>query len=220
MVFTGEAAWRWKMMMPADSRLYDAFWGQVARWLAASAPDRVTVEVTSSPRVGGSAEVSVWVVDDRFRPVADADVTAEVTTPAGETRPQELALVDVATGRYQGELRPESRGVYRLDVAAERARSSLGSTTEWVLVGGVDTEFVDPWSNTDVLRRIATDTGGAFLEADNPTSATAVLPELIQARTGPGVPTTRELWHGLWTFLLVLVILTAEWSLRRAWGMR
>ena len=38
MVFTGESAWRWKMMMPAESRLYGTFWGQAARWLTADAP--------------------------------------------------------------------------------------------------------------------------------------------------------------------------------------
>ena len=34
MVFTGEASWRWRMMLPAGDRSYDTFWRQAARWLA------------------------------------------------------------------------------------------------------------------------------------------------------------------------------------------
>ena len=33
-------------------------------------------------------------------------------------------------------------------------------------------------------------------------------------------PVTRELWHGILPFLLVVALLAVEWSLRRAWGMR
>lgn len=49
--------------------------------------------------------------------------------------------------------------------------------------------------------------------------ALSSLPELIMTRGETEATTTRELWHGLWTFLLVVAALTAEWSLRRTWGM-
>ena len=33
MVFTGEASWRWRMMLPTTDQSYDRFWRQAARWL-------------------------------------------------------------------------------------------------------------------------------------------------------------------------------------------
>ena len=34
MIFTGEASWRWRMLLPADDRSFDTFWKQSLRWLA------------------------------------------------------------------------------------------------------------------------------------------------------------------------------------------
>ena len=53
MVFAGEGAWRWKMLLPVDDRRYDRVWGQVARWLTAGASEPVTV--TSCNITGASA---------------------------------------------------------------------------------------------------------------------------------------------------------------------
>ena len=69
--------------------------------------------------------------DSGFRPVIDADVIAEVTTPGGETRTQDMLLVDPETGRYEGAFPADTAGVYRLDVRARRDRSALGSATDW-----------------------------------------------------------------------------------------
>ena len=48
MVFTGEAAWRWRMMLPASDRSYETFWRQAVRWLALPATDPVSL--TLPPR--------------------------------------------------------------------------------------------------------------------------------------------------------------------------
>ena len=216
MVFAGEAAWRWKMMMPAESRVYETFWGQVVRWLTANAAERVRVEISSEPSEGEPIRYDVWAVDAAYQPVPDATVGVEITTPAGDIQTHSIALADATTGRYRGEFRADARGVYRFDVSAAGGRVHLGSATEWVLVGGVDMEFVDPWSNDDVLRRVALGSHGEFLDGDS----LAALPGLLMAGTAETAPTTRDLWHGVWTFLLVLAVLIAEWSLRRFWGMR
>ena len=44
MVFTGEASWRWRMMLPANDRSYDTFWRQSVRWLALTASDPVSAD--------------------------------------------------------------------------------------------------------------------------------------------------------------------------------
>ena len=45
LAFFGEAAWRWKMMLPASDCTYDTFWRQLTRWAAGAGGDPVGVEV-------------------------------------------------------------------------------------------------------------------------------------------------------------------------------
>ena len=60
MVFTGEAFWRWRMMLPASDRAYERFWGQAARWLTAGAVEPITVTASRGRSPGDSVEVEVF----------------------------------------------------------------------------------------------------------------------------------------------------------------
>ena len=83
-------------------------------------------------------------------------------------------------------------------------------------MGGADEEFADPRADAQVLERLATAAGGTLLAAGE----VRQLRGLLAAAAPAPEPLVRALWHGAWSFLLVLAVLTVEWSLRRAWGMR
>src|SRR4029077_16960792 len=68
MVFAGEAAWRWKMMVASTDRSYEFFWRQSARWLTAAAPDPVVLAVPDSPEPGDSIPIEVDARDAAFMP--------------------------------------------------------------------------------------------------------------------------------------------------------
>ena len=218
MVFTGEAAWKWKMLLPADDRAYELFWGQTARWLASAAPEPVTLAPSArSLSPGDVVRLDVHVRDDEHAPVFDASPMIEVTTPEGQTRTLSAVPAEDVAGHYVAEFRTEVPGVYRVDATVVRDGASRSTAHDWLLVGGANAEFADPRLNEEVLRRIATASGGRLVDADD----LSALPDLLRAGA-PNLapPVTRDLWHGLWSFLLVLVALTVEWTLRRAWGMR
>jgi uncharacterized membrane protein len=56
MVFTGEAAWRWRMLLPAADRSYDTFWRQAVRWLALPATDPVSIVAPAGAAPGDLLE--------------------------------------------------------------------------------------------------------------------------------------------------------------------
>lgn len=216
MVFAGEAAWRWKMLLPSDSRTYDLFWRQAARWLTAEAPARLALSAPAGGSPGEQIEIDMHVRDAGYRPRPDAPPAVEVTSPAGEVRTVEAVLVDRGAGRYAARFRAGDAGVYRIDARPSPAAEHATSSTRWVLVGGVDPEFADPRVDDALLRRLAGGSGGAYLAA----SEAAELGGMLRAAAVAPPPVTRESWHGIWTFLLLVGLLAAEWSLRRAWGMR
>ena len=67
------------------------------------------------------------------------------------------------------------------------------------------------------LERMAQAGGGTYYDA----SAVTELPAGLQEAAPPPVRRiTRAIWHHPFMFLLLVALLGAEWTLRRAWGMR
>ena len=217
MVFAGEAAWRWKMMMAASDRSYDFFWRQAARWLSSASPDPVSVAVPDAPEPGDPISIDVEARDALFQPVADATIEATVTSPGGQTAPLKLRHADSTTGRYTATLSADHPGLYRIRADAKRGNSALGSADRWIHVGGADREFADPRLNEGFLRRIARNSGGRYVRAAD----AGRVPEWLRTATPRNAaPERRDLWHEPWAFALVVILLSAEWTLRRWWGLR
>ena len=217
MVFTGEAFWRWRMMLPASDRAYERFWGQAARWLTAAAVEPVTVTASRGRSPGDSVEVEVFLRNALFEPDLDASAVVRVLAPGGHIEIVRPILVDAETGLYRSRFTAAAAGVYKVEVTSETNGAPPRTATDWVLVGGADTELSDPRLNVPVLRRLSDATGGQFLPHDN----LSELEELLTASVAGQAPlTSRELWHSIWSFMLVVAVLTTEWSLRRRWGLR
>ncbi len=219
MVFTGEAAWRWRMMLPSSDRSYDRFWRQAIRWLALPATDPVHVTVPAGGAPGDTLSLRVAARNGAFAPQRDATVAVRVTVPDGRLEDLPAAAPAGASGgaRFTATFRPEQPGVYRVTAEARRGGAVLGSSSAALLVGGVDLEMTDPRLNLQVLQRIALATGGRVVAEDEIGS----LPGVLRARVPAAVLSSRrDLWHNAWSFAAIALILGAEWGLRRRWGLR
>lgn len=214
MIFSGEASWRWKMLLPSDDRSFEYFWRQAARWAAGPAPDPVSITVPDEPSTG-EIPVIVDVRDTQFSPVGDAIVTATLTSPDG-TRSGLQWRADGA-GRYAGAARAPVSGLYRINFDARRGNIAIGSAERWMEVGGVDREFVDPRLNAAWLRRVAASTGGRYVR---PPEVSKIAEWLREAHPQQGAPERRDLWHEPLAFAAIIVLLCGEWILRRRWGLR
>jgi uncharacterized membrane protein len=218
MVFTGEAAWRWRMMLPASDRSYDTFWCQSARWLALTAPDPVTLTPPASASPGDDIRWRVSARDADFEPLSGAAVDVRVTGPDGKVESL-AATADAAVrdGSFFAHQRPLGAGVYRATAEVRQEGKAPVFATASVLVGGADTEMADPRLNVRVLQRIAAASGGRVIE----TGDIAALPGQLRAAVPAAVIVSRrDLWHNGWSFAALVLLLAAEWLLRRQWGMR
>ena len=134
------------------------------------------------------------------KPITIQDIKVITTQPER----QRLVIVKVITSEP---------GLYRIVVDAAREGSSLGNDTVYVRAEESQAEFFDSGMKSALLRRVADETGGRFY-----TPATlASLPEDLQY-TGGGVTQIEEqdLWDMPIVFLALLLLIAAEWGLRRA----
>ncbi|HUE86584.1 MAG TPA: glutamine amidotransferase [Vicinamibacterales bacterium] len=216
MVFTGEASWRWRMMMPAADTTHERVWRQLARWVAGGAAERLEIPPTAVALPGTTEAIRVLVRDEEFKPIANAEVAVRVTAPGGEERTVPAPLAAPAEGRYSAAIRFDQPGVYRIVADVRRGQEALGSVSRSMLVGGVDVELTVPRLNESVLRRIADTSGGRYLPADD----VETLPALIQ-QSDVGQPPTemRDVWHNGFSLGVIVMLLAAEWLVRRRVGL-
>jgi uncharacterized membrane protein len=217
LIFAGEASWRWRMMLPASDRSHEYFWRQAVRWLAGPAPEPVTIEVPDGVEPGDSVDIGVDVRDNAFKPTPGATVTATLTSPGGQSEAVTFRHEAGNSGRFTAAIRPEDRGLYRLSVEARQGSSALGQSAQWFFVGGGDREFTNPRLNEGWLRRIARQSGGRYVRAAEASEIASWLENTVPTAAEP---IERDAWNEPWTILLVILVLSAEWTLRRRWGLR
>ena len=219
MIFAGEAAWRWRMMLPATDRSYDTFWRQAVRWLALPATDPIAITVPPGAAAGAPVAIQIAVRNQAFEPIRDATVDVRVTTADGRLE-QVRATADPeapTSGRYIARFKAGDSGVYRVVADAKRERVPLGSASAWLLVGGADLEMTDPRLNTAVLQRLAGASGGRVVSESDVAEVVSALETNVPAAA---LSVRRDLWHNGWSFAAIVLLLAGEWVLRRRWGLR
>jgi YtkA-like len=216
MIFAGEAAWRWRMLLPATDRTYETVWRQLVRWLSAGAPEGVMIAPMAVTLPGTTDTVNVIVRDEEFKPVGDAQVQVRLTPPGSQERVFSAALTDPRDGRYTAAARFDQAGVYRIEADVRRKGRPSVTTRRPVLVGGADVEMSEPRLNEAVLRRIAESTTGRYLPADQGGDVSS----LIEAKIESDRPLEmHDLWNTAWSLMAIVGLLTAEWIARRRVGL-
>jgi hypothetical protein len=217
MIFAGEASWRWKMMAASTDRSYEIFWRQAARWLSAESPDPVAIIAPAAAEPGDPVTLKVEARDGSFVPVPDAAIEGSLTSAGADALPLKFRRADPSSARFTTGIEPDRTGLYRVRVEARRGSTSLGTADRWFYVGGADREFSDPRLNESFLRRIAMTTGGRYVR---PAEASHLTTWMESAAPQNAVPERRDLWHEPWAFGAIVLLLSAEWILRRRWGLR
>ena len=216
MIFAGEASWRWRMLMPASDSTHELVWRQFARWVAGGATERIEIPPSAVALPGTTERVAVLVRDEEFKPITNAEVSVRVAAPGGEERVVSATLLDPASGRYAAAVRFDQSGVYRVTADVRRGDAAIGSASRPLLVGGVDVELAQPQLNEAVLQRIAETTGGRYVPAVD----AATVPQWLQeSEIGTRPLEMRDLWHNGWSLAAIVLLLAAEWIMRRRVGL-
>ena len=209
-------SWRWQMHadVSAGDTTHELFWRRLVRWLASAAGGRVELQASGAGVPGRAVPVVARVMDEDYRPLADAHVTLTVATPTGERMEQRLARVPGGEGRYEGRFTPTAPGRY--DLRANVGGGDLSAALP-LMVAAAGNELAGAGVNETLLARLAEATGGAFHRADEAHAlATAI------AIPGGGATEVRRLplWDMPALLLLALLLACADWALRRRGGYR
>jgi len=211
--------WLWQMhnAISLEDQTHERFWQQVVRWLVQEVPEPLEVAAKEA-RVAPSQSVELVarVMSEEYLPVNDAQVTARITDPFGAEQELELTWNLDRDGEYHGSFLPSLDGPYEVDVDALDGERMLISPSLRVQAGVLDEELRSGSMRGNLLRRVASETGGQFYTMD----ALSGLPEALRyTDRGTIVQEERDLWDLPVLFFLLIGLLLLEWVVRRRRGL-
>jgi uncharacterized membrane protein len=220
--------WRWRY--PYGSYDYDRFWTNVIRYLGETRlrGTQQQVALTSDRRAygpGEEARILLRVLDPALMAQLQGQpLYASVTTPKKEVQMVSLRPDSGGEMVYTGIYRARRTGsmVVRARQAAPGGSSKaepLFDVKHTFQVKMQSLEVKDTSADLEAMRELARQTGGKYYDYRN----MADLDELIRAiPTDPQMLSKEiqvELWDGTPFLILFLLLISAEWSLRKFWGL-
>lgn len=219
LTFAVQDSWLWQMHadIPLEDMTHETLWQQLLRWLVSDVPAPVSV-TTADDRVeqGTPISVTAQVSDSGYLALNGARVTAEVTSPTGETREMPLEWTVERDGEYRLAFTPDESGLYEISVHGEQSGMALGDDVAYVESGDLNSEYVDAEMHRSVLELVAEETGGRFYTPET----VASLPEDVSfTESGAVVHEERDLWDMPVVFLALVALVGTEWGYRRRRGL-
>ena len=217
--FPVQDSWNWQMNPETadDDQTFSRFWRQMLRWLTGDVPGRVVASLPAdqfNPK--SPVAIRATVADSMYLPRNDAKVVAHVMSDSGDKRDLMLDWAIDRDGEYRGTFTPDQPGVYTLRVDATSPTGETVSDTTYIRVADLNTEYFDAEMRAPLLKRIATETGGRFY---TPATSNTLAEDVALSKHGVTVVNQMDLWDMPAVLLLLVALVTAEWSYRKVRGL-
>ncbi len=218
--FAVQNSWLWQMhhTIAIDDRSHERLWRQLLRWLVDTVPQRLELSLSSDTiHAGGRLALRAELLDDGGdSPAAANPPSARVIAPDGRERVLAMAPHPVAPRVYVAELAVDEPGDYLVRAELESEAAFVDSREARFHVSRAGNEFHRAEMNPALLQRIAAATGGEFHRAADAARAVAALGA---SERGSRALVRLELWDMPILFVLLVVLLGAEWIYRRLRGL-
>jgi hypothetical protein len=118
-------------------------------------------------------------------------------------------------GTFHADWTADQPGSYLTEVTASRANEEVGrDVLTFARMDGIAENFHTE-QNRDLLEKLSAQTGGRYWK---PEELSRLPSEISYSEAGITVRDTKDLWNMPVIFLLILLLRSSEWLLRRKWG--
>ena len=207
--------WRWRLKV--GELVQDRFLLQVIRHAAgepyAARSGNASLDIDAATlATGGSATVRARLFEAAAKPSAAQAVRVAVTREGRTLPPMTLPVVDARPGHFEGRVENLEAGRYEfaLEGLPDAPRLPLQVAPK------LDREMRDVSSDPSFLQQLAESTGGKYATLESADDVAAALMATGDARYGFQ---QTPLWDSPYLFALVLACLSAEWGLRKRFGL-
>ena len=217
--FLGYGMWRWKLNSGASAEK------TLEEFLLASI--QMSIEKEKKTRLKVYPEKDVFdyteevriiadAYDDKFLPTRNAKVTCKILDKSG-SKATEIELKPDGS-RFVGILTPLVSGDYSIECSAEFTDGVYATDKSRFLSDTVNTEYKLTRTDASVLRELANNTSGVYIEKGGYNDLNSILSKIKASKTEIASPekTIRfDLWSNKYFLILLILLFGAEWALRK-----
>lgn len=215
----GEGWWRWRSYSYSEyssHQMFDGFIQSLYRWLLTnSVGDRLEVDFPERVNQNESILFTVRPKDAAMNPLENARVNLQITKEGQVVFDQRLT--ENRPGRYTSNVQGLNAGDYRYKVSSQYGDEVLSETGE-LFVENLQLERIDTRARFGQLQGLANANGGLFGTYANREEWLEQIMELEAPTVLHEVISTDSLLKKWWPYLLIVLLLTAEWALRKREG--
>jgi hypothetical protein len=191
------------------------------RWLAVSAPARISIDFDREfYNVGDEVNVTATVLNDKYEPDNDAILYMQKTNPLDQITDTPMEWDIEEDGVYRSSFVVEEEGVFDLlvDVASaagDAARDSSEKRAAFVVTPSLR-EYTNAGLDRALLARVAEASGGFYFDLADAGN----LPEAIDFTPNAYSQEVQiDLWDRPWLLALLILLLCVDWITRRMRGL-
>ncbi|MBA7504026.1 hypothetical protein ES706_02651 [subsurface metagenome] len=222
MSVASNSTWRWSFQARGrggTGAYYERFWHQAVHWLVKS-PQLKLVHLNTNKKTYAKGEeilLSIRVFNKYYRPSEHARVYVELVDPSGKRIDLGSISPTDRRGEYGTNYLAEREGKYTFTATAWEGSKVLGRDTAFCKVAIPSVEWENAQLNEPLLRELSDLTEGKYFHISGIESEKIVLPEVKEA--APVVKKVVAVWNNPFIFLLLCILLSVEWYIRRRSGM-
>ncbi len=207
----------WSLSARNETRdFWEGLLNNIIKWTAAQ-PDEELLNITPAEPVfqlGEPAILNGFLRNEAGDPEENAVI--DITLEIDDMDERRYVMSNENDGRYQLEIGNLPEGSYRFTGIAKRGDREIDTRSGQFTVGGVNREFLDTVRNDDLLQFIAQVSGGRFLPHEQAETLAAILEEEIGFDQRVEITSeSLSLHRNPFWFILVILLLTAEWGIRK-----
>lgn len=218
---TTASTWRWQMMRPVADQSHERIWRQMLRWLSVSALERVSVNFDREfYHAGDQINVTATVRDINYQPDNSASVWLHLVDPEGSTYDVAMEWDIDEDGVYRATFDAEIEGIFQVLVdvpsaAGEVDRSETEKNTAFVVTPSLR-EYSVAGRDAGLLARISEASGGRYYDLDDTRSLAT---DITHTPNAYSREVQEDLWDRGMLLALLILLLCADWILRRVKGL-
>ena len=209
--------WQWQMRLDEDDDRHERFWRQLVRHLVNDTPQPTVLRAKRDVYTQETEATFEFVIrDGLFDRREGLQCAVSVTRPNGEVVSLAVEESIREVGLYTCEYTPVEAGLHEISlVALDENAELIAELDETFLVESDHREFQKAQYNGPFLRDLSRTTGGGHFSLDQLEELSEAIPVPVQLDS---TEILLHLWHLPGFYVALVLMMIAEWYLRRKAG--